>query len=144
MLDITTPKLPAPKGVTAGGQILAPFGYTEMAKTVNQKLDKASKALDLSAAQIAKGRSGDAELAQLKNATASQSDKAMTAAEIEQNKKVANAIVTAGRSVGMTGEELKPLAKLPYHYGDAEQKKVAQILKPSSPKEAGASSWRCP
>jgi hypothetical protein len=38
MLDITTPRLPSPKGLQAGGQIIAPFGYGEMKKTVNAKL----------------------------------------------------------------------------------------------------------
>jgi len=38
LLDITTPKLPSPKGFAAGGQIIGPFGYTEMRNTVNKKL----------------------------------------------------------------------------------------------------------
>jgi hypothetical protein len=38
LLDITTPRLPSPKGFTAGGQILAPFGYTEMKRTTLRKM----------------------------------------------------------------------------------------------------------
>jgi len=129
MLDITTPKLPAPKGITAGGQILAPFGYTELSKTINAKLAKDAAALTASANNMAKTRSGDAELNQLKNAINSTKDAALKAGgDLEQNKAVANALVTAGRSIGMSGAELQPLTKLPYRYGQAEHKKVAQIL----------------
>ncbi|MDO8553596.1 MAG: hypothetical protein Q7S22_02210 [Candidatus Micrarchaeota archaeon] len=36
LLDINTPKLPSPKGIAAGGQILGPFGYTEMKLHTNK------------------------------------------------------------------------------------------------------------
>ena len=38
LLDITTPRLPSPKGFTAGGQVMAPFGYTEMKRTSKKKM----------------------------------------------------------------------------------------------------------
>ncbi len=45
LLDLTTPRLPSPKGLAAGGQILGPFGYTEMKKTTSAKVGAALAAL---------------------------------------------------------------------------------------------------
>jgi len=38
LLDITTPRLPSPKGFVAGGQIITPFGYTEMKRVTQRKM----------------------------------------------------------------------------------------------------------
>ena len=84
------------------------------------KLKAATIALDVSVAQIAKGRSGDADLAQLAKQTASRSDKAMSVGELEQNKKV----VIAGRSVGHVSAPLIQLKK-----GRQVVKKGDSILK---------------
>jgi hypothetical protein len=42
LLDITTPRLPSPKGFTAGGQILAPYGYTELKRTTKDSMIRAA------------------------------------------------------------------------------------------------------
>ena len=44
LLDIAQPRLPGPKTFAAGGQILGPFGYTEMKKTTLDKM-KATHAI---------------------------------------------------------------------------------------------------
>ena len=44
LLDLTTPKLPMPKGVAASGQVVLPFGYTE-AKTMTNRQIAATAAL---------------------------------------------------------------------------------------------------
>src|SRR5262249_37642681 len=50
------------------------------------------------------------------------------AGDVAQGKKMAESIVTAGRSVGLSASQLTPLTKLPYHYTDADHKTVASIL----------------
>lgn len=45
ILDLTTPRLPSPKGIAAGGQVLGGFGYTEMKKATNVKIAAALTAL---------------------------------------------------------------------------------------------------
>ncbi len=46
LLDIAQPRLPSPKGLTAGGQILGPFGYTEMKKTEMDQQKARAKLLE--------------------------------------------------------------------------------------------------
>jgi hypothetical protein len=41
LLDLTTPRLPSPKGLAAGGQVLTPFGYGEMKATTTKKIEAA-------------------------------------------------------------------------------------------------------
>lgn len=131
LLDITTPKLPSPKGVSASGQILAPFGYTEMKRTTKAKMGAAASAVSATADALSRSRAGDTELRNLQRSIASQTGTAAdrAAGDIAEGKKVATALVTAGRSLGMSAKDLQALAgKLPYHYGEAEHKLVAQIM----------------
>ena len=132
LLDITTPRLPTPKGVTAGGQILAPFGYTEMKKAIKDKGAASLAAATKSADILRSSMRGDADLEkatkEMKNTikNASAGDKA--SGTLAQEEKNAQAILTLGRSVGLTYKELESLTrKLPYHYGEAEHKIVARI-----------------
>ncbi len=130
LLDITTPKLPAPKGVAAGGQVLAPFGYTEMSRTIKGKLSAAATAVSASTA-VLKGRyRGDSELSRLESAVKSQKGTAgdRAAGDIADGKKIATAIVTGGHMIGMSAAELYSLTKLPYNYDSADHKKVSEIV----------------
>ncbi|MFH1784831.1 MAG: hypothetical protein ABH842_00215 [Candidatus Micrarchaeota archaeon] len=131
LLDIATPRLPTPKGVAASGQILAPFGYTELKKTTKDKMAAAAGALGVTAGILRSRMAGDSVLSRLEAKIKSQKGTRADryAGDVEQNKKVASALVTAGRSLGMTQAELDHLTKLPYHYGDAEHKTVADLLK---------------
>jgi hypothetical protein len=128
LLDITTPKLPAPKGVTAGGQILAPFGYTEMKKTINQKMAAGAAALAVSRKAMDASMGSNPERERQQRMIAGLADKAASAeGSLARDKSIGASINTLGHRVGE--KDLDSLAKkLPYHYGEAEQKKVAQIL----------------
>jgi hypothetical protein len=130
LLDITTPRLPTPKGVTAGGQILLPYGYTEMKGTAKARMGAAAAAVTESASRLAANRGDDRELQGLRSRIAADRGTAAdrAAGDVVEGRKIATALVTAGRSLGMKGSELEHLARLPYHYGDAEHKTVAQII----------------
>jgi len=131
LLDITTPRLPAPKGVTAGGQLLMPFGYTEMKKATKAKMGAAAGALAVSAGAIANSRRGDSALSRLNRRIAGLNGTAAdrAAGDVAKERKIASSLVTAGRAAGMSEQELERLAsRLPYHYGDEEHRTVAQLL----------------
>lgn len=131
LLDITTPRLPAPKGVTAGGQMLMPFGYAEMKRATKGKMKAAAVALTASTAALSASRRGDAALSRLRSRIAALRGTAAdrAAGDVAEGKKIADAAVTAGRAVGMSERELAKLAgTLPYHYGDAEHRTIAQII----------------
>ncbi len=122
MLDITTPRLPAPKGVAAQGQILLPWGYGEMKKTANDKMAAAVQAIRASTNVMA-GQSPDARTLQ------GQAASIKGGADTAGDRQVAGSIAVLGRSVGFSTAALQPLVtRLPYHYGDAEHKLVADIL----------------
>jgi hypothetical protein len=56
LLDITTPRLPSPKGFAAGGQIIGPFGYTDMKNAVSRKLAAAGTTLAAEEALLRRGQ----------------------------------------------------------------------------------------
>ncbi|NYZ73682.1 hypothetical protein H0O00_00910 [Candidatus Micrarchaeota archaeon] len=132
LLDITTPRLPTPKGVTASGQILAPFGYTEMKNAISAKRVASVAAAGKSAELLLNSMRGDADLnnarAELKNTVknASAADKA--SGTMVQEQKTGEAILALGRSVGLSYKELEPLTKKTlYNYGETEHKIVNRI-----------------
>ncbi|MEW6723018.1 MAG: hypothetical protein AB1324_07175 [Candidatus Micrarchaeota archaeon] len=139
LLDITTPRLPAPKGVTAGGQILAPYGYTEMKATARQKMEAAAAAASMAAGRFIRPGDADTErlVRQINSDRGTAADRA--AGDVAQGRKIATALVGAGRSLGMNSAELQSLARLPYHYGDAEHRTVAQIIQ-NLEKKGGSSA----
>jgi hypothetical protein len=131
LLDITTPRLPMPKGVSAGGQVLMPFGYTELKRTTRARMAAARGVLALGAGRLASRMRGDSErerlIRKIRGLRGTAADRA--AGDVEEGRKVAESLVTAGRSVGLSGSDLDRLAgRLPYHYGDEEHRTVAQII----------------
>ncbi|MBD3209934.1 hypothetical protein GF318_00980 [Candidatus Micrarchaeota archaeon] len=131
LLDITTPRMPQPKGVAAGGQVLMPFGYTELKRTTRGKMGKAAGAALLTARGMSRRMAGDATLDRLKRGIKGLKGTAgdRAAGDVEEGKKIAEAAVTAGRQVGMSTEELEHLAgRLPYHWDDRAHRTVAQIV----------------
>jgi hypothetical protein len=120
LLDITTPRLPAPKGVTAGGQILTPFGYGEMSRTAKGKMKAAAAAIGVTATVMGRKMAGDPVGERLRRKTKGLTD--------PEGKAVADGLIAGGRSLGMKGKELESLAKLPYHYTSEDYRKVEQIL----------------
>ncbi len=131
LLDITTPRLPAPKGVTAGGQMLMPFGYTEMKRASKAKMAAGAAALGATSKALASRSSGDSERRALHDAIDAFKPSAahVNAGDASQQKAVMKSIIDGGREVGMSKAELKGLtAKLLYDYGDSEHRTVASII----------------
>ena len=117
LLDITTPRLPAPKGVTAGGQILTPFGYTEMKRTTKDKMTKA--VAGVGASLLAAGAS--------KTVAAKTSREQDLLGLGASDRTIAAGLEYLGKKGGISTSALS--GKLPFHYGEAEHKTVAEILK---------------
>ncbi len=131
LLDITTPRLPAPKGVSAGGQMLMPFGFSEMKRTLRGQMGTAVVAAGATASVLNSRMRGDSENRRLQNMIAGQRGTAAdrAAGDVVEGRRVASQLVTLGRSLGMSGRDLEALAgRLPYHYGDAEHRIVSRIL----------------
>jgi len=132
LLDITTPRLPAPKGITASGQILAPFGYTEMKKTLRGGMATATTALAAGTERLR--RMGGVptssaqemrRLAQGAHATAGD----LAAGDVNQMRSMAESLGVAALRAGMSPEEARRLARrLPYHYGEEEHRTVANLV----------------
>lgn len=108
LLDISTPRLPAPKGVAAGGQILLPYGWSEMKATTKKKMASSAGALGASMRNLGFGKG--------------------TSDEETIHKSI-------GALAGKTGlnDKFNLLGKkLPYDYGPADHKNVAEILNKAS------------
>ncbi len=131
LLDITTPRLPAPKGVTAGGQILMPFGYTEMKRTAKAKMAADTTALMKGLKALRDRSRGDAVLNGLigKGNALKGTAADRAAGDVGEQKKILSAALGMGRRAGMSKEELEALAgKLPYHWGEEEERAIARII----------------
>lgn len=133
LLDITTPRLPAPKGVAAGGQVMLPYGYGEMKKGINRKMGAAISALALSrkAMQGKMGYNPELEKAKKDISKLMKSEKAKgpVIGGGKQAEEMLESIATAGIRAGLSAKDMKALmSSLPYRYGDAEHKVLADIL----------------
>lgn len=133
LLDITTPRLPAPKSFAAGGQIIAPFGYTEMKRTIKTKGVKAVAAWG--AASLAYKRAvGGAASAKIANAAGSISGKGavagkwMGAGDLDQNKKFFETLALAATKAGYKWHDIQGLAKHIYNYSEKDHRTVQRIL----------------
>lgn len=130
LLDITTPRLPAPKGVTASGQTLAPFGYTEMKKTTQAKMNAAVAAASQTTRfmqdRMRSNADMDGALRHLGSVRGTAADRAT--GDVEAQKKISAAFITAGAHVGMNGAQLRTLAEMPGHYSQEAHKTAAQII----------------
>jgi hypothetical protein len=119
LLDITTPKLPAPKGVAAGGQILLPYGWSEMKATTTKKMNSASSALAKSLAFLPSAAGAGSLLPKKET--------------FQGERNVASVINALGQKTNVSAAKLSQLAKkLPYQYGEAEHKTVAEIFSKAS------------
>lgn len=122
LLDITSPRLPSPKGLTASGQIILPYGYAEMKKATAAKLAAASAALGASVNRMASSYQYTSDWRK------TQADIAALRADPQQ-KRVLEAIAVGALSTGKNYSQIKHLlGKLPSKYGDKEHETVAQIL----------------
>ena len=130
LLDITTPKIPGPKGVTAGGQILAPFGYTEMKRVTKDQMGANVAALSEMSNRFATGMRNNASLNQLSSAINRIPVSAADADAKDPNPKgFARALVVGGLRAGLTQAELAPPTNtLPYHYKDSQHRVANRIF----------------
>ncbi len=132
LLDITSPKLPTPKGVVAGGQILGPFGYTELKNATKMKLGAAQKAIDASLKVLTANRSISAAHQSLINrVNANKGTFADRMAEdVHLQKPIAAGLIAGGNLLGIPATRLDILSRnLPYKWGQDEHKLAAEIIK---------------
>lgn len=117
LLDITTPRLPSPKGVAAGGQVLTPFGWSELKGANLEKLKKGG-------AFIGKLAGGYASTASYNRLTSSW--KSM----LQGDKEVVKGALSLGQKTGASTSDLEKLArKSVYNYGNDEHKIISEIFK---------------
>ncbi len=121
MLDITTPKLPSPKGLAAGGQIIAPFGYGEMNRTVKAKAAAAAKVAD-TLWNINKGKANQATIKQLEDMAAGKAATNLAAGKAEVGK-------LAGRMSAQEAAVFKSVG-LAYVQGGGDPKALRALAKP--------------
>ncbi len=115
LLDITTPRLPAPKGVAAGGQVLMPFGWSEL-KGANLKKLTAGGAFIRKLAQGGPSTAGFNRLMNWKSMTPG-------------DKEVAKGALSLGQKTGASTSDLEKLArKSVYSYGNEEHKIISEIF----------------
>ncbi len=132
LLDITTPKLPAPKGAAISGQIVAPFGYGELKKATAAKMTSAIKAADATRKALTRGGAGVGAAARRAEQTiadikATAADRAVV--NVKGEKAILKSIAAGAASMGMAWPSYAALLKkLPKNYGDAEHKMLAQVL----------------
>ncbi len=131
LLDITTPRLPQPKGVAASGQIITPFGYSELTRTAKSKMGATVNAIGATTAFLAGNTfRNNPRLNRLNSLVDGiKGTVAQRAAGMEEARRVTRGIVTGGLAAGIPQSELERLATmLPSNYGDAENRVVASII----------------
>jgi len=102
LLDVTTPKLPSPKGFTASGQIIAPFGYSEMKVAVKKQMG---------AAAVAAGAFYDSEKGKLSQSMHDAVNKMAGNIKDAEQAKMFKAIAAAHLAKGGKISDLKAIAK---------------------------------
>ncbi|MEM4625948.1 MAG: hypothetical protein QXF70_00815 [Candidatus Bilamarchaeaceae archaeon] len=123
LLDITTPRMPSPPGLEAGGQVVLPYGYQELKKTAMQKLGAGATALSASISRLV---STDNKVATEWNRVRTTIDKLNPD---PQQRAVMEALAASALANGKKYSDIKHLlSKLPKKYGMDEHKTVAQIL----------------
>ncbi|MBI5046178.1 hypothetical protein HZC07_00400, partial [Candidatus Micrarchaeota archaeon] len=120
LLDIQTPKLPMPKGLTASGQILAPFGYTELKKTIKDQWPHYIKSMSELSGRLGGPAVNAALLAKASNLSEKRVD---AGGDLKYQRSVVTSILRAGTFAGYNATQLSILANtLPHYYGDAQHK----------------------
>lgn len=125
LLDITTPRMPSPKGLAAGGQVLLPYGYGEM-KGAMLKKRAANTALTLNLAnQIRKGVAGSNDERGIEQQLAKHKPGTLDA---KKDKDLTRSLAYGALATGDKAAAKQLAGKLPQEFGDAEHKSIAQIL----------------
>ncbi|MBI5227713.1 hypothetical protein HY988_03950 [Candidatus Micrarchaeota archaeon] len=134
LLDITTPRLPTPKGVVAGGQVLGPFGYTEMKNATKMKMKANMKAIEETVKKLSLVGRLDGTTRNLMNSVTKgrfvDRSKALGAGDAAEQQAVVKGLIAGGHLVGITPDRLANLTnKLPYYYGQEEHRIAADIIR---------------
>ena len=124
LLDITTPKMPSPKGITAGGQVMLPYGYGEMKGAMMNKRKNNEKLLKNMIDKMRNGGMGAGVALAGTNAGRDVKNTLNKAG----NDKVGSALAYGALAAGDKAAAKMLAGKLPQSYGDAEHKTVAQVL----------------
>ncbi len=133
LLDITTPRLPSPKGFVASGQVMLPYGYGEMKRGIKGKIGKGLAAASFTAKKLSDsmGHSSTLDRARqdIRNQKLRSIDMTADVGGAKQGKQLQEILATAGAATGMKYADMAHLfKKLPYYYGDAEHRTVAEIM----------------
>ncbi len=130
LLDITSPRLPAPKGFTASGQIILPYGYSQMKRALRGK-SVAGLATITGIAAMKAGKLGHSSNREKWNKLIDKSG------ATGDDKKLMKSLATladennqlAGKGKGKKISDASKLFKtVPGMYGEAEHRTVAEIL----------------
>jgi hypothetical protein len=132
LLDITSPRLPTPKGFMASGQVLLPYGYGEMKRALRGKAAAGISAITGTALLRGKrlGHSTNLEKwrKDIAKSGAGNDDKKFMnslATLVEEN----NQMAKKGITKKISPDEAKKLFKtVPGMYGEAEHRTVAELL----------------
>lgn len=129
LLDVATPRIPSPKTIAPGGQILAPFGYTEM-KAASKKKMKAAIGLFKKERAALAGCVGAAAIAQVNRKA--NSIKGTTAdkfaEDIGQNREFFRSIGLLALKHGIPFDRVAALARHLYKYGPEHHEKLGKLL----------------
>jgi|GEM_PF-5053314 len=138
LLDVATPRLPSPKGLAAGGQMIGPFGYTELKEASNKKISAARRVFSKESALMA---AGSLRVARISSdvANAMRAKKA-DAGELAADKDFAKAFSGLSlKSKAATEAELKSMfgGKSFNSFSAEDLKKMGKILNKMEAKLAG-------
>lgn len=109
LLDIAQPRLPGPKSLAAGGQILGPFGYTELKTTTSNKIKAGTVVLGLAAGSMRLGAGTSSLIASMTSAIKPSITQNITKAEAEQARVFGTALGSLYAKVGGEVSSLRPL-----------------------------------
>lgn len=123
LLDITSPRLPAPKGFMASGQVILPYGYGEMKRALKGKAAAGVAAMSGIAA-IKASKMGHSSNMERYNKLIEESK------ATGDDKKVMKSLAVLAEEGKISPDKAKALFQtVPGMYGEEQHKTVAEILK---------------
>jgi len=129
LLDVATPRLPSPKGLAAGGQILGAFGYTEMKMATKKKMAAAAKVFGKESAILA-GTAGVATVVGIDRLASkikgSFADK--HAGDVGQHKEFFKSLAHLANKAGIKPREIARLAKHMNQYTKEDYELLGKVL----------------
>ncbi|MEM2949148.1 MAG: hypothetical protein QXT05_01985, partial [Candidatus Bilamarchaeaceae archaeon] len=123
LLDITTPRMPQPKGFVASGQVLLPYGYGEMKRAMKNKSDAAADFLKKTCSTL-KEKIGYTTTGQMAAAGIRKLATKMSKEDSVVMEALAYGAAATGQKEALATVLKKPLSA----HGEIEAKAVEQIL----------------